>query len=123
MSIVANDIEAAADLALPPLPSDMLGRFELEQYHEMVRQGILTENDPFELWEGVVVQKMPKSRAHCLAIELAVQALTSRLPGGRHVEAQQAVTLLSSEVEPDAMVVRGGRRDTLIGTRAAAIWA
>lgn len=62
MSIVANDIEAAADLALPPLPSDMLGRFELEQYHEMVRQGILTENDPFELWEGVVVQKMPKSR-------------------------------------------------------------
>lgn len=42
---------------------------------------------------------------------MAVQALTSRLPGGRHVEAQQAVTLLSSEVEPDAMVVRGGRRD------------
>jgi Uma2 family endonuclease len=111
MSIVANDIETVAGLALPPLPSDMLGRLSLEKYHDMVRQGILTENDPFELWEGVLVQKMPKSPAHCLATELAVQALTSRLPGGWHVDGQQSLTLLGSEVEPDAMVVRGGRRD------------
>ena len=38
-------------------------RFSLKQYHDLVHYGILTEDDPVELWEGLLVQKMPKSRA------------------------------------------------------------
>ena len=111
MSIADIATDPVADLPLPLLPSNVLGRLSLEQYHDMIRTGILTENDPYELWEGVLVRKMPKSPAHCLAIELVAQALTSRLPGGWHVDAQQSLTLLRSEPEPDAMVVRGARRD------------
>ena len=37
-------------------------RISLKQYHEMVRHGILTEDNPVELWEGRLVEKMPKRR-------------------------------------------------------------
>ncbi len=111
MSAIADVSHGIAEVVLPPLPSDVLGRLSLDQYHDMVRQGILTENDPVELWEGVLVQKMPKSRAHCLATELVVRALKSRVPSGWHVEGQESITLLGSEFEPDVMVVRGSERD------------
>jgi Uma2 family endonuclease len=111
VSSILETHQAIADVAVPPLPSDILGRLSLEQFHRMVRQGILTENSPVELWEGVLVQKMPKSRAHCLATELVFRALASRAPGGWHVEGQESVTLLGSETEPDAMFVRGTERD------------
>ncbi len=111
MSTIADVSQGIVEVILPTLPSDVLARLSLEQYHDMVRKGILTENNPVELWEGVLVQKMPKSRAHCLATELVLRALKSRSPDGWHVEGQESVTLVGSEIEPDAIVVRGTERD------------
>jgi Uma2 family endonuclease len=80
------------------------------QYHEMIRAGILTDEDPVELLEGWLVVKMPKNPPHRLATELTREALGQRLPAGWHVQSQEPVTLADSEPEPDALVVRGDRR-------------
>ena len=111
MSVVADVSQPVAEVALPPEPGNLLWRLSLKKYHEMVRQGILTEDDPVELWEGLLVEKMPKSRGHCLATELAQGALASRVSAGWHLEAQESVTLSGSEFEPDIMLVRGAARD------------
>jgi Uma2 family endonuclease len=111
MSVVADVSLPVAEIALPPVPDNALWRFSLAQYHEMVRRGILTEDNPVELWEGLLVQKMPKSRAHCLATELAQEALAPRVPAGWHLEAQESITLSGSEFEPDIVIVRGAARD------------
>ena len=120
MSVVVDASQPIAEIVLPPVPANALWRLSLKQYHEMVHRGILTEDDPVELWEGLLVQKMPKSRGHCLATELAQGTLASRLPGGWHLEGQESVTLLGSEFEPDIMIVRGVARDYVDANPGAA---
>ena len=111
MSVVTDFSQPVAELPLPSVPGNEFWRLSLKQYHDMVHQGILTEDAPVELWEGLLVKKMTKSRAHCLATELARAALTPRVPVGWHLEAQESVTLLRSEFEPDIVIVRGTPRD------------
>ena len=85
----------------------------VEQYEEMVRAGILSEDDPVELLDGWLVPKMPKEPLYVMATELARDALVKVIPDGWHVNSQQPLRLATSEPEPDAMVVRGSRRDYL----------
>jgi Uma2 family endonuclease len=82
-------------------------QLSVEQYHEMIRTGILTEDDPVELLDGWLVPKMPKNRPHSIATQRTRQALEQAIPTGWYVEAQEPVTLSRSESEPDAAVVRG----------------
>ena len=96
--------------ALPPV---QVWRLSVDQYEEMVRAGILTEDDPVELLDGWLVPKMPKKPLHVMATELVRDALAKVVPDGWHVNTQEPLRLLTSEPEPDAMVVRGGRRDYL----------
>ncbi len=96
--------------ALPPV---QVWRLSVEQYEEMVRSGILSEDDPVELLDGWLVPKMPKKPLHVMATELVRDALVNVIPDGWHVNSQQPLRLSTSEPEPDAMVVRGSRRDYL----------
>lgn len=77
----------------------------------MIRAGILTEDDPVELLDGLLVPKMPKNPPHVLATELIREALPRVLPDGWFVSSQEPITLETSEPEPDGVVVRGQRRD------------
>jgi Uma2 family endonuclease len=97
----------------PPLavPTEPIWPLTVGQYHEMVRAGILSEDDPVELLEGWLVTKMVKNPPHCAATELVRKALEHALPPGLHVQTQEPVTLATSEPEPDAAIVRGGLRD------------
>ena len=99
----------------PPLvvPTEPIWQLTVGQYHEMVRAGILGEDDPVELLEGWLVTKMMKNPPYCAATELARNALEQALPQGVHVRTQEPVTLATSEPEPDLAVVRGGLRDYL----------
>lgn len=98
-------------LAAPPdvLPVSVW-RFSVDQYHKMIPAGILTEDDPVELLDGLLVPKMIKNPPHRAATGLLREALDSALPEGWYADSQEPIALSTSEPEPDGAVVRGTRR-------------
>lgn len=94
----------------PALPPEPVFRFSVEQYHEMIRAGILKDGDPVELLEGWLILKMSKNPPHRLATGLATEALRAITPAGWYVDAQEPITTSDSEPEPDLQIVRGERR-------------
>jgi Uma2 family endonuclease len=95
------------------VPPDLIWRLSVEQYHAMVRAGILTDDDPVELLEGWLVFKMPKNPPHRATTRLVRAALEAVIPEGWYVDSQEPITLSDSEPEPDVVVVRGSTRDYL----------
>ena len=95
------------------IPGEPIWRLTVEQYHEMIRQGILTEDDPVELIEGWLITKMPKNPPHSVATGLLREALERAIPAGWYIDAQEPITLSDSEPEPDGVIVRGERRQYL----------
>jgi Uma2 family endonuclease len=79
----------------------------IPQYHAMIREGVLTDDDPVELLEGWLVQKMPKNPAHCNATQLARDGLATMVGPSYFVASERPVTLPDSEPEPDVTVARG----------------
>lgn len=102
---------ASAEGLSPGKPDDFIWRLSVGQYHEMIRTGILTSDDPVELLAGWLVYRMPKNPPHRIATRLAQQALEAVVPAGWYVDAQEPITLNDSEPEPDVMIVRGETRD------------
>lgn len=96
--------------AMPMVPTEPIWKLSVDQYHEMVRTGILTDDDPVELLEGWLVTKMPKNPAHRACTRLVQQALEQVGLAGWYVDSQEPITLDASEPEPDAMLVRGETR-------------
>ena len=86
-------------------------RLSVEQYHEMIRTGILNNGDPIELLEGVLVPKMTRNPPHRIAVTQLRDLLMRLVGSGWHVETQEAITLETSEPEPDLAVIRGTVRD------------
>lgn len=105
---LVSGTEAAVTASAPTLP---LWRWSVEQYHEMVRSGIIAEDDPVELLDGWIVRKMTKSPLHRLATYLLRETLRRHIPEGWYVDSQEPVTLTASEPEPDVVLVRGDARD------------
>jgi Uma2 family endonuclease len=110
LSTQTNDLAPGVDAAIP---TDFVYRLSVEQFHQMVRNGILGEDDPIELLDGWLVPKMMKNPEHGVVTELVRRALEQILPTGWHIKAQEPVTLSTSEPEPDVMVVRGQLLDYL----------
>jgi Uma2 family endonuclease len=85
-------------------------RLRVDQYHAMARAGILGEDDPVELLEGLLVVKMPKNPPHRVATRLTESALEHLIPEGWYVDTRGPITTEDSEPEPDVVVVRGDPR-------------
>lgn len=102
---------ATNELQAADVPCERIWRLSVEQYHRMIRAGILGEDDPVELLDGWLVVKMIKTPPHSVATELTRDALAGLLPAAWHVRSQEPITLERSEPEPDVSVVRGDRRD------------
>jgi Uma2 family endonuclease len=94
-------------------PAATLYRLSVEQYHDMIRKGILKDGDPVELVEGVLVLKMTKNPPHRFATQTLDALLNRLLPPGWFVDDQEPVTTQDSEPEPDVAVIRGNRRQYL----------
>ncbi len=92
------------------VPDSPIWRLSIAQYHQMVRSGILTDDDPVELLEGWLVTTMPKNPPHRLTTQLLREALAQLVPVGWYVDAQEPITTSDSEPEPDVVIVRGDRR-------------
>ena len=71
-----------------------------------IRSGKLTEEDPVELLEGILVFKMPKNAPYATANGLVRRQIEMRLPAGWHYRSQEPITLADGEPEPDGAVVR-----------------
>ena len=95
------------------VPTDIIWRFSVDQYHAMIQAGILTEDDPVELLEGWLITKMSKNPRHTFVTQLARDTVASLLPPGWYVNTQEPITTAESEPEPDVAVVRGNRRQYL----------
>ncbi len=89
----------------------------VEQYHEMIRVGILPEGAPVELIDGLLVWKDRSARGkdpmwhdprHAFTIK-RLQRLERRLePFDCHLQVQLPITLSDTdEPEPDVAVVKG----------------
>jgi Uma2 family endonuclease len=101
----------AGPAGVPAVHHDVIWRLSVSQYHDMIRAGILTEDDPVELLEGWLVYKMPTNPWHRLVTQTLRSDLDGLLPEGWHVNAQEPITTASSEPELDISVVRGKRHD------------
>lgn len=95
------------------VPTDLVWRLSVDQYHAMIHAGILTDDDPVELLDGWLVFKMPKKPPHILVTLLIRQALERLVPAGWYVNTQEPITTNDSEPEPDVVVIRGEPRDYL----------
>ncbi len=107
---VGSPVIPASSKRPPAVPTDPIWRLSVEQYHAMIRAGILTDDDPVELLEGWLVYKMPKNPPHRLVTRLTREALERIVPAGWFVDAQEPITTETSEPEPDVTVPRGTRR-------------
>jgi len=63
-------------------PEDPIWRLTVEQHHEMVRSGILTDDDPVELLEGWLITKIGKNRRHTISTNLTRDTLIQKIPSG-----------------------------------------
>jgi Uma2 family endonuclease len=122
MSVVTESHDSPANLLTPAVRAAPLvdvadaslflhWRWSVEKYHEMVRAGVISEDDQVELLEGWIVEKMTKSPLHRKVTHSLRKALEHCIPEGWYVDSQEPVTLASSEPEPDAVVVRGSSND------------
>jgi Uma2 family endonuclease len=109
-----TETTAPAPTRLPAAVPDVpIFRLSVAQYRAMAELGILTEEDPVELLEGWLVQKLTKNPPHTVACHLMQEALRPLLPAGWFIAAQAQVTTLDSVPEPDLAVARGQIRDYL----------
>lgn len=95
------------------VPTDLIWRLTVAQYHAMIATGILTDDDPVELIDGWLVLRMPRSLRHRAVTRFVREALATLLPQGWYVDSQEPITLETSEPEPDVMIVRGRSQDYL----------
>jgi Uma2 family endonuclease len=82
--------------------------FTLDEYHKMIKTGVLSDGEPYELLEGYLLKKMCRGELHDAAIQALLKRFFRLLPEGWDLRAQSAVTLTDgSEPEPDFAFVRG----------------
>jgi Uma2 family endonuclease len=88
-------------------------RFSVAEYHKLIEIGILTEDDNLELLEGYLVHKMSRNPPHDATIQKVMKRLFRILPPDWDLRVQSAVTLTTSEPEPDLAIVRGDENSYL----------
>jgi Uma2 family endonuclease len=102
----------------PPLPAIVppfpVRRFTVDEYHQMIRTGIITEDDDVELLERWIVPKMGISPSHDAVISWIMnRRFIPTLPEGWFCRGRSAIATAHSEPEPDISVVRGSELDYL----------
>jgi Uma2 family endonuclease len=83
--------------------------FTVDEYHRMVKAGILREDDRVELIEGEIVEMAPVGDPHVGCVIELTGAFTKQLADRAKVSVQSPVRLSPrSEPEPDLAVLRLG---------------
>src|SRR5437899_13102918 len=108
MSAIVPSAQRVTRLSVPvgvpkldSIPHRVASRFTVKQYHDMIAAGILTGNDRVELLKGWIVDKMPHNAPHDSGITRTNRWLIRLLPDEWLLLVQCAITLRTSEPEPD----------------------
>ncbi|HYE92690.1 MAG TPA: Uma2 family endonuclease [Terriglobales bacterium] len=99
-------------------------RWSRRQYARLLHHGVLDEDDPIELLDGLLLVKEPRHSPHRTSIVLVARALERAFGDGWFVQVQSPIALdRRSEPEPDVCVVPGAPRDYVDAhpTRAALV--
>jgi len=114
MSTLARSAERTTRQSTPVQLLDGAGilhrpahRFSIAQYHKMIETGILTGNDRVELLDGWIIEKMTYNPPHNASMTRTNRRLSRLLPDQWLLLVQGAITLRSSEPEPDFAIVDG----------------
>jgi len=82
-------------------------RFTVDEYHAMVRAGILAEDDRVELIDGELLQMSPIGRRHAGCVNRLTRLFVNRAGGLAVVSVQNPVRLSEqSEPQPDLALLR-----------------
>jgi len=85
-------------------------RFSVEEYHQMVRAGILKEDDRVELIEGEIVEMTPIGPRHAVCVTGLTEHLVRSVGTRAVVWVQNPIHLGSySEPQPDVALLRPPR--------------
>lgn len=87
------------------LPKQGVRKFTVREYHKLIDDGFFATDEKFELIEGWIVAKMPRTPPHDVAIAMAQESLLARLPSQWQIRIQCGITTTDSEPEPDLAVV------------------
>ncbi|HEY2252910.1 MAG TPA: Uma2 family endonuclease [Planctomycetaceae bacterium] len=103
---------------LPPLSPEQpqpqpRQRLTVTEFHRLIDEGVLGENDRVELLEGLMVPKMTHNPLHDGVIQIVSKRLERHLPPQWSTRIQSAITTADSEPEPDIAIVRGDERTYL----------
>ena len=94
------------------MESEHLYRWTRRQYSRLIEHGLLDEDDPVELLDGLLLVKEPQASPHRTSVLLVTRALGRAFGEGWFVQTQSPIALDDrSEPEPDVCVVRGSPRD------------
>ena len=98
-------------------------RFSLDQYHTMIREGIVPEDSTVELLYGMLVRKdrsvlgedpMGHSPLHAAVVGLLTELTAKINAANRHLQIQLPISIAPDhEPEPDGAIIMGGIRDFL----------
>ena len=90
----------------------VLYRWSRRQYARLIDRGLLDEDEPVELLDGLLLVKEPQSSPHRTAVLLVAKAVERAFGEGWFVQTQSPIVLDDrSEPEPDVCVVQGSPRD------------
>jgi hypothetical protein len=84
----------------------MSRKFSVAEYHQMIRAGILDENDNVELIRGDIVLKPPKTTRRCSCVDRMNDLFFRRLSRRAIISIHDPVRLHDSEPEPAVMLLR-----------------
>src|SRR5712691_10249649 len=89
-----------------------LHRWSRHEYGQLIDYGLLDEDDPIELLDGLLLVKEPQHSPHRTAVLLVAKAVERAFGEGWFAQTQSPIILdARSEPEPDVCVVRGSPRD------------
>src|SRR5262252_2833957 len=92
-----------------------LHRFSRREYERLLDHGLIHEDDPIELVDGLLLVKEPQSSPHRTAVLLVAKALERAFGDGWFVQIQSPIILGDrSEPEPDVCIVQGSPRDDVV---------
>jgi Uma2 family endonuclease len=80
--------------------------FTVEEYEQMVRAGVLHEDERLELIEGEIIEMSPIGSAHLAHVNRTNHLLVQRAGALAQVSVQNPIHLPQSELQPDIVLLR-----------------